>query len=317
MSESDRRTFIKGATALGLSASLASSLGLMGADVARAALIKDVPDMIRKAIPSSGEEIPAVGLGSWITFNVGNDMELRDQCADVVSAFFNAGGRMIDSSPMYGSAQEVIGYCLDKLGAHDRVFSTDKVWTAGDGARQIEETASRWNTRSFDLLQVHNLVGINENLPLLFRMKDEGKLRYVGITTSHGRRTEDVIALMKNERLDFVQVTYNPVDRKVEEYLLPLAYDRGIAVIVNRPFRGGSLLDQLEGEPLPEFAAGLKVESWAQLILKYLIAHPSVTCPIPATTNPAHAAENMRAATGQLPDDKMREQIAAVIGLLI
>lgn len=317
MSESDRRTFIKGATALGLSASLASSLGLMGADVARAALIKDVPDMIRKAIPSSGEEIPAVGLGSWITFNVGNDMELRDQCADVVSAFFNAGGRMIDSSPMYGSAQEVIGYCLDKLGAHDRVFSTDKVWTAGDGARQVEETASRWNTRSFDLLQVHNLVGINENLPLLFRMKDEGKLRYVGITTSHGRRTEDVIALMKNERLDFVQVTYNPVDRKVEEYLLPLAYDRGIAVIVNRPFRGGSLLDQLEGEPLPEFAAGLKVESWAQLILKYLIAHPSVTCPIPATTNPAHAAENMRAATGQLPDDKMREQIAAVIGLLI
>ncbi|PKR47481.1 MULTISPECIES: aldo/keto reductase [Thalassospira] len=313
MSEIDRRRFMQGAGALGLSA----SLGALMPGVAHGALRKDVPDIIRKQVPSTGEAIPAVGLGSWITFNVGNDMALRDQCADVVSAFFNAGGRMIDSSPMYGSAQEVIGYCLDKLGAHDRVFSTDKVWTSGDGLDQISETRKRWNTRKFDLLQVHNLLGINDNLPLLFRLKNEGQLRYVGVTTSHGRRTEDLIAVMKNERLDFVQVTYNPVDRKVEEYLLPLAYDRGIAVIVNRPFRGGSLLDQLEGEPLPEFAAELEVESWAQLILKYLIAHPSVTCPIPATTNPAHAAENMRAATGRLPDDKMREQIAAVIGVLI
>ena len=313
MSEIDRRRFMQGAGALGLSA----SLGALMPGVAHGALRKDVPDIIRKQVPSTGEAIAAVGLGSWITFNVGNDMALRDQCADVVSAFFNAGGRMIDSSPMYGSAQEVIGYCLDKLGAHDRVFSTDKVWTSGDGLDQISETRKRWNTRKFDLLQVHNLLGINDNLPLLFRLKNEGQLRYVGVTTSHGRRTEDLIAVMKNERLDFVQVTYNPVDRKVEEYLLPLAYDRGIAVIVNRPFRGGSLLDQLEGEPLPEFAAELEVESWAQLILKYLIAHPSVTCPIPATTNPAHAAENMRAATGRLPDDKMREQIAAVIGVLI
>lgn len=313
MSEIDRRSFMQGAGALGLSA----SLGALMPGVAQGALRKDVPDIIRKQVPSTGEAIPAVGLGSWITFNVGNDMALRDQCADVVSAFFNAGGRMIDSSPMYGSAQEVVGYCLDKLGAHDRVFSTDKVWTSGDGLDQISETRKRWNTRKFDLLQVHNLLGINDNLPLLFRLKNEGQLRYVGVTTSHGRRTEDLIAVMKNERLDFVQVTYNPVDRKVEEYLLPLAYDRGIAVIVNRPFRGGSLLDQLEGEPLPEFAAELEVESWAQLILKYLIAHPSVTCPIPATTNPAHAAENMRAATGRLPDDKMREQIAAVIGVLI
>ncbi|WP_289079114.1 aldo/keto reductase [uncultured Thalassospira sp.] len=313
MSEIDRRRFMQGAGALGLSA----SLGALIPGVAHGALRKDVPDIIRKQVPSTGEAIPAVGLGSWITFNVGNDMALRDQCADVVSAFFNAGGRMIDSSPMYGSAQEVIGYCLDKLGAHDRVFSTDKVWTSGNGLDQISETRKRWNTRKFDLLQVHNLLGINDNLPLLFRLKNEGQLRYVGVTTSHGRRTEDLIAVMKNERLDFVQVTYNPVDRKVEEYLLPLAYDRGIAVIINRPFRGGSLLDQLEGEPLPEFAAELEVESWAQLILKYLIAHPSVTCPIPATTNPAHAAENMRAATGRLPDDKMREQIAAVIGVLI
>lgn len=319
MTDIDRRSFLKSAGALGAFGALATfgAVECAASGPAQAAGTKDFSEVIRKTIPSTGERIPAVGLGSWITFNVGKDMELRDQCADVMSAFFAAGGRMIDSSPMYGSAQEVIGYGLDKLGARDRVFSADKVWTNGDGADQIAETSRRWNLGAFDLLQVHNLVGINENLPLLFAMKNEGKLRYVGVTTSHGRRTDDLVALMKNERLDFVQVTYNPVDRKVEDYLLPLAYDRGIAVIVNRPFRGGSLTQRLEGQPLPEFAAELGAESWAQLILKYLIAHPSVTCPIPATTNPAHAAENMRAATGQLPDKKMREQIAAVIGILL
>lgn len=313
MSDIDRRKFLQTTVALGALA----SFGLGRAASAQTKSPADFPDILRKQIPSTGEEIPAIGLGSWITFNVGNDMALRDQCADVISAFFAAGGRMIDSSPMYGSAQEVIGYCLDKLGARDRVFSTDKVWTSGDGMAQLDQTLARWNTQKFDLLQVHNLVGITDNLRLLFRLKDEGLVRYVGVTTSHGRRTDDLIAVMKNERLDFVQVTYNPIDRKVEEYLLPLAYDRGIAVIVNRPFRGGSLIERLAGEPLPEFAADLKVESWAQLILKYLIAHPAVTCPIPATTNPGHAAENMRAATGLLPDEKMREQISAVIGVLV
>ncbi|WP_336233351.1 aldo/keto reductase [Thalassospira sp. CH_XMU1458] len=313
MSEFDRRGFLKASASLGALGLLASGMPAwaQGSSDARAL------EVLQKQIPSTGEEIPAVGLGSWITFNVGQDIELRNQCADVMSAFFDAGGRMIDSSPMYGSAQDVIGYGLDKLGARDRVFSTDKVWTAGDGAEQIAETSDRWKIEQFDLLQVHNLLGINENLPLLFRMKDEGQLRHVGVTTSHGRRTEDLIAVMKNERLDFVQVTYNPIDRKVEDYLLPLAYDRGIAVIVNRPFRGGSLTERLEGQPLPEFAAELEVKSWAHLILKYLIAHPAVTCPIPATTKPAHAAENMAAATGPLPDDKMREQIAAVIGVLV
>ncbi|MEQ8391436.1 MAG: aldo/keto reductase [Thalassospira sp.] len=313
MSDIDRRKFLQATAALGALA----SFGLGRAASAQGKSPGDFPDILRKPIPSTGEEIPAIGLGSWITFNVGNDQVLRDQCADVISAFFAAGGRMIDSSPMYGSAQEVIGYCLDKLGARDQVFSTDKVWTSGDGVAQIDQTLARWHMQKFDLLQVHNLLGITDNLRLLFRLKDEGLLRYVGVTTSHGRRTDDLIAVMKNERLDFVQVTYNPIDRKVEEYLLPMAYDRGIAVIVNRPFRGGSLTERLEGEPLPEFASDLEVESWAQLILKYLIAHPSVTCPIPATTNPGHAAENMRAATGLLPDDKMREQIAAVIGVLV
>ncbi len=318
MSDFDRRKFLKSAGAV----AALGGLGVFGPCVngsafAQSGSATERNQIIKKTIPSTGEKIPAVGLGSWITFNVGNDIELRDQCADVMSAFFNAGGRMIDSSPMYGSAQDVIGYGLDKLGARDQVFSADKVWTSGDGAAQIAETSDRWNITQFDLLQVHNLLGINKNLPLLFDMKDQGLLRHVGVTTSHGRRTDDLIAVMKNERLDFVQVTYNPVDRKVEDYLLPLAYDRGIAVIINRPFRGGSLVERLAGQPLPEFAKDLQVKSWAQLILKYLIAHPAVTCPIPATTKPAHAMENMAAATGPLPDDKMREQIAAVIGVLV
>ncbi|MBS8275538.1 aldo/keto reductase [Thalassospira tepidiphila] len=318
MSDFDRRKFLKSTGSVAALGGLGVfGLGPIWHAFAQSDAATDQPEVIQKTIPSTGETIPAVGLGSWITFNVGNDIELRKQCADVMSAFFRSGGRMIDSSPMYGSAQDVIGYGLDALGEHNKVFSTDKVWTSGDGASQIKETSERWKVQKFDLLQVHNLLGINENLPLLFRMKDAGQLRYVGVTTSHGRRTEDLIAVMKNERLDFVQVTYNPVDRKVEDYLLPLAYDRGIAVIINRPFRGGSLPERLEGEPLPEFARELEVKSWAQLILKYLISHPAVTCPIPATTKPAHAMENMAAATGALPDEKMREQIAAVIGVLV
>ena len=230
MSEIDRRTFLKSASALSAMGAM-TMLGGAGPVWGQSAAGQERPDVMRKPIPSTGEEIPAVGMGSWITFNVGNDMELRDQCADVMSAFFAAGGRMIDSSPMYGSSQDVIGYGLDKLGARDQVFSTDKVWTSGDGMEQLAQTQERWNIKSFDLLQVHNLVGINENLPLLFKLKDEGLLRYVGVTTSHGRRTEDLMAVMKNERLDFVQVTYNPIDRDVEEYLLPMAYDRGLSLI--------------------------------------------------------------------------------------
>lgn len=307
-----RRNFLRGATAIGATAGFGAIKPLWAQTLDNRAVL----DVIKKPIPSTGEMIPAVGLGSWITFNVGNDPVLRDQCANVMQAFFDGGGRMIDSSPMYGSSQDVIGYGLDKLGARDRVFSTDKVWTSNDGAEQIAETSDYWNIEKFDLLQVHNLVGINDNLPLLFDMKDAGRLRYVGVTTSHGRRTDDLIAVMKNAPLDFVQVTYNPVDRKVEDYLLPLALERGIAVIVNRPFQGGHLIDRLEGEKLPDFAAEIEVRSWAQLILKYLISHPAVTCPIPATTQPMHAMENMQAATGPMPDDDMRQRIAAVIGVL-
>jgi diketogulonate reductase-like aldo/keto reductase len=254
-----------------------------------------------------------IGLGSWITFNVGNDPVARAACAAVMRGFFDAGGRLIDSSPMYGSSQEVIGYGLQKLGMRSRVFAADKVWIAGGsrGPAQIEASRANWNVPRFDLLQVHNLLSWEEHLPTLFAMKAAGALRYVGITTSEGRRHRDVESIMRAHPLDFVQVTYNALDREVEARILPLARDRGIAVIVNRPFRQGALIDAVGRRPLPAWAAEIGCANWAQVLLKFIVSHPAVTCAIPATTNVAHVRENMGAALGPFPDEAMRRRIAA------
>ena len=264
-----------------------------------------------RPIPSSGEQIPVVGLGSWITFNVGNDRAARAQCTDVMREFFAAGGRMIDSSPMYGSSQGVIGDGLQQLGAQPRVFSAEKVWTPSAGAAQIETTRQLWRVPAFDLLQVHNLLAWQEQLPLLQQMKADGKLRYVGITTSEGRRHRDVEQIMKTQRIDFVQLSYNLLDREAEERLLPLARERGIAVLVNRPFRQGDLLRQLQCHPLPTWAGEIDCINWAQVALKFVLSHPAVTCAIPATSSPAHVRENMTAARGGMPDDAFRKRMSA------
>ena len=189
--------------------------------------------ILTRPIPSTGEKLPLVGLGSWITFNVGDDPAGRDSCAEVMRAFFQDGGRLIDSSPMYGSSQEVIGYGLHKLGSPSQLFSADKVWisSAARGPEQIEESRRRWGVARFDLLQVHNLMSWEEHLPKLFAMKAAGRLRYVGVTTSDGRRHDEVERIMKSQPIDFVQFSYNVLDREVEERLLPLARDRRVAVI--------------------------------------------------------------------------------------
>jgi diketogulonate reductase-like aldo/keto reductase len=271
-----------------------------------------------RVIPSTGERIPAVGLGSWITFNVGRDRALRDNCIAVMEAFFEGGGRLIDSSPMYGSSQEVIGEGLGRLGRGNRVFAADKVWTgtASAGPAQIEATRRFWGLTRFDLLQVHNLLAWEEHLATLRAMKAAKQLRYVGITTSHGRRHGELEAILRTEALDFVQLSYNPVDREVEERLLPLARDRGVAVIVNRPFQQGALIRKLQGHPMPAWAAELGCQTWAQVVLKFVLSHPAVTCVIPATTQVAHVRENLAAASGAMPDDRMRERIAAHIQAL-
>jgi diketogulonate reductase-like aldo/keto reductase len=263
-----------------------------------------------RAIPSTGERIPAVGLGSWITFNVGDDRAARDSCTEVIRAFLGAGGKLIDSSPMYGSSHEVIGYALGKLG-RPQVFAADKVWTSSgtDGSAQIEESRRFWGVPRFDLLQVHNLLSWQEHLPALFAMKRAGRLRYVGVTTSHGRRHDELEAIMRRERLDFIQVTYNPLDRDVEQRILPLARDRGMAVIINRPFQQGALIRRLERRPLPAWGRDIDARSWAQIILKFIVSHPAVTCAIPATSAIGHARENVDAARGRLPNDEIRRRI--------
>lgn len=268
------------------------------------------PVLLTRAIPSSGEQLPVVGLGSWITFNVGRDPEARAECAAVMRQFFASGGRLIDSSPMYGSAQAVIGEAVGKL-KPAQLFSADKVWI-GEGAQgptQLETSRRLWQIPRFDLLQVHNLLAWEAHLPMLLRMKREGRLRYVGITTSEGRRHGEILKIMASQPIDFVQVSYNVLDREVEQRILPLARERRIGVIVNRPFRQGDLTRALAGKRLPGWAAEIGCSSWAQVLLKFIVAHPGVTCAIPATSSVAHVRENMLAASGPLPDEALRRRI--------
>jgi diketogulonate reductase-like aldo/keto reductase len=271
--------------------------------------------ILTRPIPSTGEALPVVGLGSWITFNVGDDTVARNGCTDVIRKFVESGGRMIDSSPMYASSQDVIGYGLHKAALTGRIFSADKVWTSSgaQGREQIERSRQKWQVGRFDLVQVHNLLNWQEHLPTLFAMKAAGQVRYVGITTSEGRRHGDIEQLMRSQAIDFVQVTYNPVDRDVEQRILPLARDRGIAVIVNRPFRQGALLRALARQPLPPWAAEIECTSWAQFVLKFIVSHPAVTCAIPATTSVAHVRENMNSAYGRLPDEALRPRMIAAV----
>ena len=277
-----------------------------------------------KPIPATGEPIPLVGLGSWITFNVGKDRVAQDACADVMQAFFAAGGRMIDSSPMYGSSQATIGHGLARIGAGKApVFAADKVWTSAGGTgnsrggEQIEQSRRLWGLPRFDLLQVHNLLDWEAHLPTLLAMKAGGRLRYVGITTSEGRRHREVEAILRSQPVDFVQLSYNPLDREAEQRLLPLAAERGVAVIANRPFREGALLKALQRQPLPAWAASeLGCDGWAQFVLKFIVSHPAVTCAIPATTSVAHVRQNVGAARGAMPDAALRRRIAAHVAAL-
>ncbi len=297
-----RRTFLRSAVASGA----ATILGSSSASAQRGPLLT-------KPVPSSGEALPLVGLGTWITFNVGNDPVARDACAEVMAGFFAAGGRLIDSSPMYGSSQDVIGYGRKKLGAPERLFAADKVWISSGarGPAQIEASRRLWGVPKFDLLQVHNLLSWEAHLRTLAAMKAEGQVRTIGITTSEGRRHRDFEQIMRKEPLDFIQVTYNVLDREVEDRILPLARDRGMAVIINRPFREGELTKKLARNPLPSWAAEIDCANWAQVLLKFIVAHPAVTCAIPATSRVDHVRENMGASYGRLPDAAMRARIVA------
>ncbi len=233
-------------------------------------------------------------------------------------AFFAEGGGVIDSSPMYGSAQDTVGHGLAVLGTPGSLVATDKVWISSpeDGPEQIAQSRGEWGVRRFDILQVHNLMSWQGHLETLFAMKERGELAYVGVTTSHGRRHSELAEIMETQPIDFVQLTYNVYDRTPEERLLPLARERGIGVIVNRPFRQGALIRRFEGVPLPGVAAEVGATSWAQLLLTFIISHPDVTVAIPATTSVAHVTENKRVAHRPMPDEATRRAIAEAVAAL-
>ncbi|MBX2820910.1 MAG: aldo/keto reductase [Rhodothermaceae bacterium] len=288
-----------------------TALGLLAAPLIRPALRIQPQSIITKPIPSTGEALPVIGIGSWITFNVGNDREARNACTEVMRNFFELGGKMIDSSPMYGSAQEVIGYGLNRLGNPDALFSADKVWitSTARGASQIENSRELWGVPQFDLMQVHNLRSWEGHLETLHAMKASGSLRYVGITTSEGRRHSLFEEVMQTQPLDFIQVSYNILNRRVEERILPIAQERGIAVIINRPFQQGNLIRRMKRQRLPDWASEAGATNWAEFLLKFIVSHPAVTCAIPATSQVRHVKENMAAATGELPTEAMRQRM--------
>jgi len=272
-------------------------------------------DRHMRKIPATGEAIPALGMGSWITFNVGPVPALREARVKVLQAFFDRGGAMVDSSPMYGSSEEVIGYCLGKIENDDALFSATKVWTLSQerGIEQMQQSERLWGEKRFDLMQIHNLLDWDAHLETLTGWKAKDRIRYIGVTTSHGRRHDDLEGLMKTKPFDFVQFTYNILDRDAEKRLLPLAADKGLAVICNRPFRRKQLITRFRKHPLPDWAGEIDCTGWPQFLLKYVISHPAVTCAIPATSRVDHMNENMGALKGRLPDEAMRRRMVQYV----
>lgn len=269
--------------------------------------------LIKKVIPASGEQLPVIGMGSSRTFDVGDNAAARAQLAPVLQAFFDQGGALIDSSPMYGSAEQVLGDLLKTTRNKDSLFAATKVWTYGKqaGIEQMQRSMQRMGVNRFDLMQIHNLRDWQVHLETLKAWKEEGRIRYIGITTSHGRSHEELESILELERFDFVQFSYNIADRVAEERLLPLAAERGTAVLVNRPYQKGALFHAVKGKALPEWVAEFDCTTWGQFFLKFIVSHPAVTCTIPATTKLHHMMDNMAAGLGRLPDAKQRERMLA------
>jgi len=270
---------------------------------------------ILRAIPASRETLPVIGLGTWQTFDAG-DEAARDPLRQVLRRFAQLGGRVVDSSPMYGRAESVVGDLATELALRDRLFVATKVWTTGRdaGIAQMAQSLQRLRTPRLDLMQVHNLVDWRTHLRTLGEWKRTGRVRHIGVTHYTASAYTELEQVMKSETLDFVQLNYSLVERDAERRLLPLAVDRGLAVLVNRPFAEGALFRRVRGQALPPWAVEAGCRSWAQLFLKWIVAHPAVTCVIPATSRPEHLEDNMQAGVGSLPDAALRDRIARLVG---
>lgn len=265
----------------------------------------------RKPIPKTGELLPAIGLGTWQTFDVGTNEAARAPLKEVLREFVRAGGNVIDSSPMYGNSETVAGDIAHELGLHKQLFLATKVWTSGHdaGVRQMEESFRRLRAPRMDLMQVHNLVDYRTHLETLRRWKAQGKVRYIGVTHYTASAYDQLARVLAAEELDFVQFNYSLAEREAEKRLLPLAAEKQFAALVNRPFAEGRLFRRTAGKPLPPWAKEIGCASWAQFLLKFVISHPAVTCAIPATSRLDHMLENMGAGFGRLPNAATRKRM--------
>ena len=272
-------------------------------------------DPIKKPIPASGEKLSVIGLGTSRTFNVDSGSAAQSPLLEVLRAFFENGGQLIDSSPMYGSAEAVTGELLRALDGTGGLFTATKVWTRGrdEGIAQMQQSTRRLGVEVIDLMQIHNLLDWQTHLETLRQWKAEGKIRYLGITTSHGRFHAELEDIMQREPLDFVQFSYNIANRTAESRLLPLARERGIATLINRPYQRGSLFRAVRGKPLPAWAADFDCASWGQFFLKFIVSHPAATCAIPATSKLKHMVDNMAAGFGRLPDASTRRRMIKLV----
>jgi diketogulonate reductase-like aldo/keto reductase len=268
---------------------------------------------VTRSIPRSGEALPVVGLGTWQVFDVGNDSAARARLREVLSLFSAGGAKLIDSSPMYGSAESVVGDLSHALGLRPKLFLATKVWTQGrdDGIAQMERSIARLQAgATLDLMQVHNLVDVATHTKTLLDWKAKGRVRYLGITHYTASGHAALARWLKSGDYDFVQVNYSLEEPEAAESLLPLAQDKRAAVLVNRPFGSGSMFGRVRGKPLPPWAAELGIASWAQYFLKWILGHPAVSCVIPATGNPKHVVDNIAGGSGSLPDEAMRARMA-------
>ena len=286
------------------------------------------PAMLTRTIPSSGEKLPAIGLGTWRAFDVDLSADVRRQLGEVLSLFVKLGGRVIDSSPMYGRAEEVVGDLTSAPGIREKLataspsggglFLATKVWTKGkqSGIQSMERSMSLLRTNRIDLMQVHNLVDVNTQLATLHEWKQQGRIRYTGITHYESGALSEIEKLMRSQKFDFLQINYSLMEPEAEERILPLAQERGVAAIANRPLGSGDLFGKVRSKPLPDWATEFDCRSWAQFFLKWIVANPAITCAIPATDKPRHLEDNMQAGIGPLPDAKLRRRMAELVSSL-
>jgi len=294
----------------------ASAAGLALPSITRAA--NESSTMLTRTIPSSGEKLPVIGLGTWRAFDVDLTTDNRRQLEEVLSLFVKLGARVIDSSPMYGRAEEVIGDLTATLAIRDKVFLATKVWTHGkeNGIKSMERSMALLRTKRVDLMQVHNLLDVQTHLATLREWKQQGRIRYLGITHHEAGAFRDIEKIMRSEKLDFVQINYSLMEREAEQRILPLAQERGIAVLINRPFGAGDLFGKVRSKPLPDWATEFDCRSWAQFFLKWIVGHPAVTCAIPATDKPDHLEDNMQGGVGRLPDENTRRRMVEFVSSL-